>query len=194
MGNAKQAIKDSKRAIRLSPNFLMPYMVLARALSLTGERDSALKIYHYTVEKDSSYAFFAYNLIALEYWERGKLFSAYKYLRKSIRYNNNLTDTIQKTDNLFVVGLGCYQLKYFNKAISYFKKIDRLIPNDRYTLYNISCCYSMLKNKSKALYYLKRAIQAGLYDFHQIAETSDFDYIRDEPEFKELMKRYFASR
>ena len=54
-------------------------------------------------------------------------------------------------------------------------------------LYNLACCESLAGRSEDAIEHLRRAIEAWP-DFRELAaKDSDFDPIRDEPAFKELV-------
>jgi tetratricopeptide (TPR) repeat protein len=67
------------------------------------------------------------------------------------------------------------------------KALD-LSPGDAVMLYNAACFYSSLGEKKATLDTLKKAIIAGWVDYEWIAKDPDFDPIRNEPEYIELMK------
>ena len=68
------------------------------------------------------------------------------------------------------------------------KKAFELSPNDSLMLYNVACLYSNLNEKNLGVEYLGKAITAGYSNFEWIKRDSDFDNIRNEPGYIELMK------
>jgi Flp pilus assembly protein TadD len=63
-----------------------------------------------------------------------------------------------------------------------------LSPGDSVMLYNGACLYSRLGDKQKAIATLKEAIAAGVTNYGWMKHDSDFDPIRNEPEFIALME------
>jgi serine/threonine protein kinase len=61
-------------------------------------------------------------------------------------------------------------------------------PDDAATLINVACAYSILARKKEAIETLKKAIKNGYWHIDTIARDADFDHIRDEPEFQEIIK------
>jgi hypothetical protein len=55
-------------------------------------------------------------------------------------------------------------------------------------LYNAACCYSRIGEKRQAMRSLKESVMAGLEDYDWIKTDPDFDSLREEPEYLELMK------
>ena len=54
-------------------------------------------------------------------------------------------------------------------------------------IYNLACCESLAGRKADAIEHLKLAIDGSPRFRSMAADDSDFDQVRDEPEFKELM-------
>jgi tetratricopeptide (TPR) repeat protein len=54
-------------------------------------------------------------------------------------------------------------------------------------LYNVACCESLAGQKDEALGHLRRAIELSERSRTYAKDDSDFDPIRDEPSFKELV-------
>jgi beta-lactamase regulating signal transducer with metallopeptidase domain len=57
-------------------------------------------------------------------------------------------------------------------------------------LYNAACSYALANDASRATAALKEALAAGWDDFEKIAEDSDFDAIRNDAQFANLLARY----
>ena len=54
--------------------------------------------------------------------------------------------------------------------------------------YDLACLFSRLEEREQAIDYLKKACDAGYQNFEWIKRDSDFDNIRNEPGYIELMK------
>lgn len=55
--------------------------------------------------------------------------------------------------------------------------------------YDLACNYSLIGNKKKALDYLEESILHGYANFKHLQEDSDFDLIRENPKFKNLIRK-----
>jgi serine/threonine protein kinase/Flp pilus assembly protein TadD len=73
------------------------------------------------------------------------------------------------------------------EAISHLRTAVALLPDDSNTLYNAACTYGVLGRKSEALDMLKKAIVSGYGNLSWAASDSDFDCLRDVPEFRQLV-------
>jgi tetratricopeptide (TPR) repeat protein len=77
--------------------------------------------------------------------------------------------------------------KEYDKAAEALEAALAEHPDDATVLYNLACAESMRGRTAEALDYLRRSIENG-ERFRELARTdTDFDPIRDEPEFKELV-------
>ena len=54
-------------------------------------------------------------------------------------------------------------------------------------IYNVACCESLAGRKADAIEHLKLAIEGSPRFRSMAADDSDFDQVRDEPGFKELV-------
>jgi TolB-like protein/Flp pilus assembly protein TadD len=87
---------------------------------------------------------------------------------------------------------------FFSGALQYAGRIDEaksqmsraidLSPNDVNMIYNAACFYSRMNEKTIAVEHLQRAITNGYADYEYIKHDPDFDSIRDDPGYLELMK------
>lgn len=88
--------------------------------------------------------------------------------------------------------------KSFNSLLNEYLVIYEKLPADdkkQYTYllgniyYNLTCIYSLLNNKSSALTYFSKAIDAGYNDYGHVQTDTDLDNIRKEKDFAELNKK-----
>jgi predicted Zn-dependent protease len=67
-------------------------------------------------------------------------------------------------------------------------KALELNPNDSLMQYNAACFYSTMGEKQRAIETLKKAIASGWEAYDWLKNDPDFDNIRNEPEFIEILK------
>ena len=67
-------------------------------------------------------------------------------------------------------------------------KALELSPGDPLMLYNAACCYARMRENSLAVDALKNSVASGLEDYEWIKRDPDFDAIRNDPGYQELMK------
>ena len=93
-------------------------------------------------------------------------------------------------DPVVMSRLGLAYARFGGKEESYaiLKRLLEIESNDGLVFYYNSCTYSLLGEKEKALFDLRRAFDAGFKGLaHWAGSEAAFDSIRDNREFKELM-------
>jgi tetratricopeptide (TPR) repeat protein len=76
----------------------------------------------------------------------------------------------------------------YDKAISIFKKLIELQPNDAKAHYNISCMYSRKNNIEESINWLMKAVNKGYNNWDLIKTDKDLENIRGSSYYKELVK------
>ena len=85
-----------------------------------------------------------------------------------------------------------YKAKDYPSAIENFRKAAEIIPDHPTLLYNLACMYALAGRKSEALASLSQVAEMGVVLSAQ--KDSDLDSLRDNPEFKLIIKRFEASK
>ena len=75
-------------------------------------------------------------------------------------------------------------------------KYDKISKEDRAyfrgnyinAVYNLSCTYSLLNEKAKAIEYLDKSIKTGYRNYAHIKEDTDLDNIRNEESYKKILQ------
>lgn len=75
-----------------------------------------------------------------------------------------------------------------DEAKSKMARAIELSPNDASMMYNAACFYSRIGENAKSLEHLQMAISNGFESYEYIKRDPDFDNVRNEPGFIELMK------
>jgi tetratricopeptide (TPR) repeat protein len=85
-------------------------------------------------------------------------------------------------------GSGFLQKGDFHRAALFFEIALRAGSERPGLIYNLACVYSLAGNKKKALDYLRQAVKKGFNDLELIKKDKDLDLIRNEKEFKEIIR------
>ena len=72
-----------------------------------------------------------------------------------------------------------------------FEQLFNYKQHDALTWYHHACYNAMRKDKKTALISLEKSLKEGFGSYFQLAYDFDLDYIRDTPEFKALLQKYF---
>ncbi|NET60559.1 MAG: tetratricopeptide repeat protein [Symploca sp. SIO2E6] len=74
------------------------------------------------------------------------------------------------------------------KLIASYDRAIEIKPDDGAAWYNKACCYGLQNNIDLAIQNLQQAINLNPDKYREMAKTdSDFDNIRSEPRFQELI-------
>lgn len=84
-------------------------------------------------------------------------------------------------------GLEAYTNENYRLAARCFLAFLTRNISDTNVIYNLACCYALMEEPELAALYLRRAVNTGYNDFGYILEDHDFDSVRDDPAFAELM-------
>jgi tetratricopeptide (TPR) repeat protein len=83
--------------------------------------------------------------------------------------------------------LGYFATEEYDKAYEVLMQTHQEFPDDATVLYNLACAESLIGHTDDAIGHLEQSIANG-ERFRELAQTdTDFDAIRDEPRFKELV-------
>lgn len=115
----------------------------------------------------------------------------------SISFSQNtaeqFTNFAEKQDSLFTDAYYKKDTKTYAKLLKQtLDQYDKLDTNNQkmfapfiaVTYYNFTCIYSLLQDKSMALLYLQKSIDAGFIDYANIQKDTDLDNIRNKNELK----------
>jgi len=82
----------------------------------------------------------------------------------------------------------CYKrVQQLPRAIVSMRRAYRRYPKNPVILYNLSCYYSLAGEKQQALSWLGRALRLERNLVHLIPEESDFDCLRLDPDFQQMI-------
>lgn len=69
-------------------------------------------------------------------------------------------------------------------------KLLGLRPLDDTVYYNLACDYALLRDSERSLKSLEKAIVLGYRDFRHIDNDADLAFVRPDPAFSALLKKY----
>ena len=80
-----------------------------------------------------------------------------------------------------------YEAGEYDQVIERGRELIDANPGYSLLFYNVACCESLSGQKTEALEHVRRAIELSEQFRNYAKNDSDFDAIRDEPAFKELV-------
>ena len=101
--------------------------------------------------------------------------------------NNSQSNSTNKNANKFRQDSeNCYQNQEYEKALEYLKEAISLDPNHPNDFFNLTCLYSLLKDKEKGFKYLQKAVELGYNNFERIKTHNDLEFLRLQSEFEDF--------
>jgi tetratricopeptide (TPR) repeat protein len=87
-------------------------------------------------------------------------------------------------------GMAYAYLGRYKKAQADYDEAIKLKPHDDSAYYNYACSFSLEKDALQACSWLERAIERGYKDWKHLEADKDFDNIRNEKCFIDIMNKY----
>ena len=93
-------------------------------------------------------------------------------------------------DVLRVMGNNLTLKGRYSQGLVIDRRLVQLRPNDPLAHYNLACSYALMKRPDLSITTLRQAIELGYRDFRYIREDHDFDSIRQDPRFRQLLREF----
>ena len=206
-----EALKNYSKSLELEPNGFV-YLMRANTFADNGYYDEAIADYDIAMSqyKSSELLSFAYSVRASiaeeqdEYAEAIKYYTLkidvdsgdYAYLRRGAMYKLLGNTVLAKEDFDYILSIDSVWLDVKLLAFAYMENkeaVDNLVNGEQgkdLDFYNIACAYATLGDVDSALKYLEKSLQNGYKAFHHIDVDTDFDAIRDNDKFINLLNKY----
>jgi DNA-binding winged helix-turn-helix (wHTH) protein/TolB-like protein/tetratricopeptide (TPR) repeat protein len=182
MGRHEEAIPEVRRAIDLDPLSLVMNSVCAQLLYHARQYDQAIEQAREVLEIEPNF-WIARTLIGRIYAQKGMYGEAIVELQKGLEVSGGSTESYTQLGYAYAVSGNRAQAE---KVID---KLERL-SKDRYVpLNNIARIYVGLGEKDRALDLLEKAIEGRETGLVYLKVVPQWDSIREEPRFKDLMRR-----
>jgi protein O-mannosyl-transferase len=183
LGKYEESMKCVEKEFEINPNDYNAWFDKGNVFYYWGKPEEALKCFDKAIEINPNIENVWNNKGAIHYNQK-KWDEALNCMNKVIEINpQNYQALIQKG-----VILHLYQKNYVD-AINYYKKALEFNPNEVLANYNLACAYSMLKNKTEMLKFLKKTIELDSRKYKVDApKDEDFKEFWNDPDFLELVK------
>jgi len=95
-------------------------------------------------------------------------------------------------DSVMRAANAAYQSARYNEAARlYLQALQHDVTNSG-DIYNLACCYGLLRQDTLAALYLRRAFRAGFDDLEHARQDPDFDSVRTSPVFSAVIDSLLA--
>lgn len=95
----------------------------------------------------------------------------------------------QDVDVLEALGDLYTRVGRYEDGLAIDQKLVLLEPGDMTIWYNLGCSLALLKQRDSALKALKKAVELGYSDHEWMSRDRDLESIREDREFKRLLKK-----
>lgn len=183
--------RSCSRKMALGVVSLASLLLIALYSGVTIKRNYIFKndttLWSDVVEK-SPFKMRAHHNLGRAYFYQGNIDGAIREGEAALRL---MTGQGRKENVKFILNLlgGCYFVKgKLDRALDIFNRAIEVDPTFATSYYNVSCIHATRKEKEKALEYLKKAISLDRIYKEKALKDKDFDPLRGEREFAELLK------
>ena len=187
--NYQEAEKEFQRALELNPNSYDACYHYGRVSLTNGKHELALEMFKRAIQIDPA-DIFATAFMSMAHSNLGEAqkasetgLEALRKLRKHLQLNPDNVRALQ------LIATHSAKVGNHDDAREYLEKLLKLSPSDTGVLYNSACAYALMGDTDRSLEFLEKALSQGqnLYDWAR--NDSDFDSLRDNPQFKELLAK-----
>ncbi|HEY8852390.1 MAG TPA: tetratricopeptide repeat protein, partial [Gemmatimonadaceae bacterium] len=184
-----EAEDEFQTAMRLDPKSFEAAYFYARACYSQGKAEEAVKWYERAIAvRPDDFATLA--LLATANNSLGRKEDAIRASRRS--YDAARRHLELNPDNpraLYMGAMSLTNLGESEKAREWNRRALAMEPDDPSVLYNIACAFALEHQTEEALTALNKAIDKGFGHWEWIEHDSDFNSIRDEPGFRDVLAR-----
>lgn len=179
MGEYAKAIDDLTKCIETEPEDANAYYRRGYYKDWNQQYEAAIEDYTLALTLDSTYK--------------------YVYIARARSYMDISKDELAKADFEKILsfdtvpdGNACAAFAYHflgndSLAIDF---VQRTLQEDSTANYNAACIYALVGETDSAVFYLRKALEAGFVRMHHLSIDPDFDSIRDDERFISLVEEY----
>jgi tetratricopeptide (TPR) repeat protein len=177
--NPEEAIAAYQNAININPKDASPHSGLGKVYFALGNHEEAIAAGQEAINLDPENAP-AYSITGLA-------FSALKNYTEALEYFKIAVDLDPDTPSYLFSLAACY--RKLNQEDEYRKYIEIARPLvDKSSEYNQACYMAICDKANEAIALLKIALKKKQVSLEYACNDPDFDFIRDDPQFKKLLK------
>ena len=183
-----EALTAVEKALELDSNNFFGYWILARVYHTVNRDKEAIEPLRKVLELNPNF-YVAYSDLRMVYESMKDAEKFNEINQEGVKFfpnylENNPDDSrarILYANFLLITG-------DVEKANAEVTTALTLSPNDNVMLYNAACVYARINEKKLAIETLRTIILAGYEDFDWMKKDPDFENIKNEPEFLELIE------
>jgi tetratricopeptide (TPR) repeat protein len=182
-GNDEAALADFNRAIELDPQYTVAYNNRGNVYRELKDYEAALADFNRAIELDPQYTA-AYNNRGSIYAILQKCEVALADYSHAIELNPQYAAAYNNRGNAYA-NFGNYEA-----ALADYTKAMEIIPFSDIPVYNTAWVYALQSDAEQSCYWLRKALKLSNQWLDVARTNSDFDSIRDTPEFQALLQEF----
>lgn len=183
-----EALTATTKAIELDPNNFNGYWIKGRIYHITDRDQEAVDLFKKALVLNPEFHT-VYGDLLLIYERLGQMDKYNEMLQAALEfYPRYLSQHPDDARAHIYYAIGLVRAQRNDEAKQEAARAIEMSPDDPLMMYNATCFYAQLGEKTTALETLKRAIHAGFEYYEWIKRDPDLESIRNEPEYIELMK------
>jgi tetratricopeptide (TPR) repeat protein len=175
-----EAISDFYKALEHNPDNFESIINCGTVKSLMGNYEEAISDYDKAIAIRPKFANAYYNRAIcktkIEEYE-----AALEDLNKAIELDGKKVNYFRDR------GFNHYQTGNFSQALKDYLKACEINPFDASAHYNAACLFGFYQNKADLILHLREALVLDMNFKNQALTEKDFDWIRNDPDFKTLL-------
>jgi serine/threonine protein kinase/Flp pilus assembly protein TadD len=186
--NLKNALEAAKKAIELDTENCNAYWILARIYHTTDHDFEAVETLEKLIKINPEFLQ-AYQDLQMFYERQGKFEKRKELMNRMLEvFPVYLKKHPEDSYKQMTLAVTLAEAGRIEEAKVEGEKALRYNPKDPIIMYYGACLYSRLEEKKQAIELLRKAIENGYENFEWIKRDPDFENIRIEPDYIELMK------
>jgi TolB-like protein/Flp pilus assembly protein TadD len=183
-----EALTAAQKATELDPNNFASYWILGRIYHLADRDREAAEMHKKAIALNPNFHT-AYGDLRVVYERLGEKEKHDEILDSLLQiYPRYLAQHPDDSRSHIYYAIDLAHVGRFDEAKREAAKALELSPGDSLMMYNAACFYARMGEKQLAMESLRSSVAAGLEDYEWIKRDPDFDSIRDEPGYIELMR------
>jgi adenylate cyclase len=184
----EEALDAAQKALELDSDNATAYWVLARIYHTMDHDEKAIELHEKVIELNPDF-YSAYMDLSICYERVGNLSKFSEAVQRQLdMYPRYLSQHPDDARAYIFYAQTLAKVKQVEKAKEMGNRAYELAPNDALMLYNLACLFSRLEEKKIAVDYFRKALESGYQNYEWVKRDTDFDSIRNEPGYIELMK------
>ena len=182
------AERSYQEAIRLNPGSFDAYYRYARTCFQSGRLDEALALFRRAAEVRPE-DFQALLLAELPLRRLERFEEARAIREEGLRRVERQLELDPNDSRALILGAGCLILQDRTRALAWAARAIAVAPDEPSVAVNAACMYARIGMKEEALGLLAQSIGRGFGKRDWLENDPDYDSIRDDPRFQEMMAK-----